>query len=136
MHHLISYKFLPFSYFSSKENAVQFIEEYRNGKAGGEGKNATNGSGDSWGGLGGESALRIIGGCGGLNLISPCSNSSINGLSINFEGPKDITKTVEYGSAGTGGGGGGWSFDVSKYPTPGTGGNGQDGYVYIYWTKG
>ena len=36
---------------------------------------------------------------------------------------------------GAGGGGGGWSFDSVNYPTPGTGAKGQNGYVYIYWTK-
>ncbi len=110
--------------------------EYHNGEAGFKGTNAADGSKNSWGGRGGESAIKIKGGCGGLySNSSVCTNPNTDGISIPFEAPVDVIQYVEYGSAGAGGGGGGWHSDISLYPNPGRGGNGQDGYVYIYWAK-
>ena len=110
--------------------------EYHNGRAGSKGTNATDGSKNSWGGRGGESAIKAKGGCGGLYTnLSVCTNPNVDGISIPFEAPVDVIQYVEYGSAGAGGGGGGWHSDMATYPNPGRGGNGQDGYVYIYWAK-
>ena len=109
--------------------------ELRNGKKGSDGQSATDGTINSWGGRGGESSTRVKGGCGGLytNALF-CSNANVNGLSVTFSKPEKIEETSEYGSAGAGGGGGGWSEDSAAFPNPGTGGEGQSGYVYIYWT--
>ena len=109
--------------------------ELRNGKKGSDGQSATDGTINSWGGRGGESSTRVKGGCGGLytNALF-CSNANVNGLSVTFSKPEKIEETSEYGSAGAGGGGGGWSEDSATFPNPGTGGEGQSGYVYIYWT--
>ena len=110
--------------------------EYRIGKKGSDGQNATDGSSNSWGGRGGESGIRVKGGCGGLytNVLF-CSNPDVNGISPTFSIPDNISQSAEYGSAGAGGGGGGWSSDSITFPNPGSGAKGQDGYVYIYWTK-
>ena len=63
-------------------------------------------------------------------------NNNVNGANVaQFEYPAGVFKAINYGSAGAGGGGGGWSFDSVNYPTPGAGAKGQNGYVYIYWTK-
>ena len=110
--------------------------EYRIGKKGSDGQNATDGSSNSWGGHGGESGIKVKGGCGGLytNVLF-CSNPDVNGISPTFSIPDNISQSAEYGSAGAGGGGGGWSSDSITFPNPGSGAKGQDGYVYIYWTK-
>ena len=42
---------------------------------------------------------------------------------------------IEKGKAGAGGAGGGFSFDTTKYPAPGGGSAGQDGFVFLYWKE-
>ena len=110
--------------------------EYRIGKKGSDGQNSTDGTSSSWGGRGGESGIKVKGGCGGLytNVLF-CSNPDVNGITPTFSAPDNISQSAEYGSAGAGGGGGGWSSDSITFPNPGAGAKGQDGYVYIYWTK-
>ena len=89
------------------------------------------------GGSGGKSGIGNEGGCGALfDNGSTCSPTTTGGLSSLFVAPGNLLSAAEYGSAGAGGGGGGWSHNSTAYPynNPGTGGDGQDGYVYIYWT--
>ena len=107
--------------------------EYHNGKAGSAGANVSNVA--NRGGRGGESGIKTQGGCGGM-FSDPaiCTNPNANGISIPFVAPDDVTQNVDYGSAGSGGGGGGWSYDGTR-GVAGWGAKGQDGYVYIYWSK-
>ncbi len=111
--------------------------EAKKGKKGSDGSLVIGTFSASAGGQGGESAIGIKGSCGGLfNNSSICVNNNVNGANVaQFEYPAGVFKAINYGSAGAGGGGGGWSFDSVNYPTPGTGAKGQNGYVYIYWTK-
>ena len=111
--------------------------EAKKGKKGSDGSLIIGTFSASAGGQGGESAIGIKGSCGGLfNDSSICVNNNVNGANVaQFEYPAGVFKAINYGSAGAGGGGGGWSFDSVNYPTPGTGAKGQNGYVYIYWTK-
>ena len=66
---------------------------------------------------------------------SICTNTNVNGTSVNFVSPNQIFDTAQYGSAGAGGSGGGWSEDTFNYPNSGGGSQGQSGYVYINWVK-
>ena len=111
--------------------------EAKKGKKGSDGSLVIGTFSASAGGQGGESGIGIKGSCGGLfNDSSICVNNNVNGANVaQFEYPAGVFKAINYGSAGAGGGGGGWSFDSVNYPTPGTGAKGQNGYVYIYWTK-
>ena len=111
--------------------------EVKKGKKGSDGSLVIGTFSISAGGQGGESGIGIKGSCGGLfNNSSICVNNNVNGANVaQFEYPAGVFKAINYGSAGAGGGGGGWSFDSVNYPTPGTGAKGQNGYVYIYWTK-
>ncbi len=111
--------------------------EAKKGKKGSDGSLVIGTFSASAGGQGGESAIGIKGSCGGLfNDSSICVNNNVNGANVaQFEYPAGVFKAINYGSAGAGGGGGGWSFDSVSYPTPGAGAKGQNGYVYIYWTK-
>ena len=107
-------------------------------KAGSKGLNGSGSILGSIGGNGGESGIESKGGCGGLfDNGSNCSATTTVGLSEIFISPSNIFDTAEYGSAGSGGGGGGWAYNTTAYPTgnPGKGGDGQNGYVYVYWTK-
>ena len=97
--------------------------------------NASNPYGGSYGGNGGDSGIKTKGGCGGLFINSAiCSNTNVNGQYIYFTAPI-LNNGVEYGSSGAGGGGGGWSEDITRNPTPGAAGPGQDGYVFLYWVE-
>ncbi len=97
--------------------------------------NASNPYGGSYGGNGGDSGIKTKGGCGGLFIDSAiCSNTNVNGQYIYFTAPM-LNNGVEYGSSGAGGGGGGWSEDITRNPTPGAAGPGQDGYVFLYWVE-
>ena len=111
--------------------------EVKKGKKGSDGTLVIGTFSVSAGGQGGESGIGIKGSCGGLfNNSSICVNNNVNGANVaQFEYPAGVFKAINYGSAGAGGGGGGWSFDSVSYPTPGAGAKGQNGYVYIYWTK-
>ena len=59
------------------------------------------------------------------------------GLSTLFISPSNTFDAATLGSAGAGGGGGGWAYNSTLYSVdnPGYGGDGQNGYVYIYWTE-
>ena len=112
--------------------------EYKNGLKGDDGNTYTTTTGFivSNGGNGGTSGLDTKGGCGGLFIDSSiCTNTNVNGTSVNFVSPNQIFDTAQYGSAGAGGGGGGWSEDTFNYPNSGGGSQGQSGYVYINWVK-
>ena len=112
--------------------------EYKNGLKGDDANTYTTDSGFivSNGGNGGTSGLDTKGGCGGLFIDSSiCTNTNVNGTSVNFVSPNQIFDTAQYGAAGAGGGGGGWSEDTLNYPNPGGGSQGQSGYVYINWVK-
>lgn len=106
----------------------------------------------SAGGRGGTSGTGEKGKCGGLyNETGVCasvnadSNNDIptpNQEDLNGQGSTSgdvapptkegvVSATPKYGKAGAGGGGGAWY--VGK--NPGRGGNGQGGYVCIYWDK-
>ena len=120
------------------------ISKNEAGKKGGDGTYDSNSpSLGSIGGTGGDSAIGTKGGCGGLlNNGVNCSSDKTNGLSTQFESPGALLNaatSTQYGSAGAGGGGGGWAYNTTTYPTDdpnyGKGGDGQDGYVYIYWTE-
>lgn len=92
--------------------------------------------GGSYGGTGGTSGLDIKGGCGGMFVDSAiCTNTTVNGTYVSFVSPGDVFEAAEYGSAGAGGGGGAWSDNVTFYPNPGSGAQGQNGYVYLYWVE-
>ena len=107
--------------------------EYHNGKAGTAGANVSDSA--TRGGYGGESGIKVKGGCGGMfSDPAVCTNPNANGISIPFVAPDNITQNVDYGTAGAGGGGGGWNYDGSR-GISGWGAKGQDGYVYIYWSK-
>ena len=98
--------------------------------------NAANPYGGSYGGTGGTSGLDVKGGCGGMFIDSTvCSNTTVNGTYVSFISPGDVFEASEYGSAGAGGGGGGWSENTTFYPNPGSGAQGQNGYVYLYWVE-
>ncbi len=129
------------------------------GFAGADGKDGGSGDSSNYkiqvrsaGGGGGNSGTGERGGCGGLynesgiclsvsadenNDIPEPSAESLNGKGFSsnsvsiptFENIKGDAPT--YGSAGAGGGGGAWYVDRD----PGSGGNGQAGYVCIYWEK-
>lgn len=118
--------------------------EYKNGQNGidggsyGEGDPSAFGTiyGGSYGGAGGESAIGSSGGCGGMYTDEGnCANQTVNGIYTQFAAPSGVYSNIEYGSAGAGGGAGGWSENVSVYPTPGSGAQGQGGYVFIYWRE-
>ena len=112
--------------------------EYKNGLKGDDGNTYTTTTGFvvSNGGNGGTSGLDTKGGCGGLFIDSSiCTNTNVNGTSVNFVSPNQIFDTAQYGSAGAGGSGGGWSEDTFNYPDSGGGSQGQSGYVYINWVK-
>ena len=112
--------------------------EYKNGLKGDDGNTYTTTTGFvvSNGGNGGTSGLDTKGGCGGLFIDSSiCTNTNVNGTSVNFVSPNQIFDTAQYGAAGAGGGGGGWSEDTFNYPNSGGGSQGQSGYVYINWVK-
>ena len=102
--------------------------EYKNGLKGDDGNTYTTTTGFvvSNGGNGGTSGLDTKGGCGGLFIDSSiCTNTNVNGTSVNFVSPNQIFDTAQYGSAGAGG----------NYPNSGGGSQGQSGYVYINWVK-
>ena len=105
--------------------------------AGSNGSAGTISNIGSIGGSGGKSGIESEGGCGALysNGVN-CSATTTYGLSTMFVSPSNIFDAAEFGSAGAGGGGGGYAYNTTIYPTdnPGYGGNGQNGYVYIYWT--
>ena len=105
--------------------------------AGSDGSSGTISNIGSIGGSGGKSGIESEGGCGALfsNGVN-CSATTTYGLSTMFVSPSNIFDAAEFGSAGAGGGGGGYAYNTTIYPTdnPGYGGNGQNGYVYIYWT--
>lgn len=110
--------------------------KYATGKAGGTGaQSGTSGEHGSQGGCGGDSGIGAQGGHGGNNYSRGHKNALVNGLTTVFEAPSILIAKILLGSAGAGGGGGGWSNAVGNYSTPGVGGDGQDGYVYIYWKK-
>ena len=105
--------------------------------AGTKGSDGSAGDIGAIGGNGGKSGVESEGGCGALfsNGVN-CSATTTYGLSTMFVSPSNIFDAAEFGSAGAGGGGGGYAYNTTIYPTnnPGYGGNGQNGYVYIYWT--
>ncbi len=124
------------------------------GKAGGSGDAANYKEGTrSAGGRGGTSGTGEKGKCGGLyNEAGVCSSVNIiddknnieepNQNSLNGQGfsggdinipTKDsiVEANPKFGKAGAGGGGGAWYIGKD----PGKGGNGQGGYVCIYWDK-
>lgn len=92
------------------------------------------------GGRGGNSAGGTMGGCGGLvpnrMLCSSVSRSFPDGQVGAFLAPTNPL-AFDYGSAGAGGGGGGWTREPENYGglSTGVGAQGQDGYIYIWWTK-
>ena len=106
--------------------------------AGSDGSSGTISNIGSIGGSGGKSGIESEGGCGALysNGVN-CSATTTYGLSTMFVSPSNIFDAAEFGSAGAGGGGGGYAYNTTIYPTdnPGYGGNGQNGYVYLYWTE-
>ena len=106
--------------------------------AGSDGSSGTISNIGSIGGSGGKSGIESEGGCGALfsNGVN-CSATTTYGLSTMFVSPSNIFDAAEFGSAGAGGGGGGYAYNTTVYPdnNPGYGGNGQNGYVYLYWTE-
>lgn len=105
-------------------------------KNGYRGEDGTSVSLGSAGGCGGKSGIESAGGCGGLydNGLN-CSATTTFGSSAIFVQPENIFNK-QYGSAAAGGGGGGWAYNYSLYPNnPSGGADGQNGYVYVYWSK-
>ncbi len=106
--------------------------------AGSNGSAGTISNIGSIGGSGGKSGIESEGGCGALfsNGVN-CSATTTYGLSTMFVSPSNIFSAAEFGSAGAGGGGGEYAYNTTIYPdnNPGYGGNGQNGYVYLYWTE-
>ncbi len=106
--------------------------------AGTKGSDGSAGDIGAIGGNGGKSGVQSEGGCGALfDNGGSCSATSAYGLSPLFVSPSNIFDAADYGKAGAGGGGGGYAYNTTMYPTnnPGYGGNGQNGYVYLYWTE-
>ena len=106
--------------------------------AGENGQAGTSSALGSLGGCGGKSGTGGKGGCGALFTNGDnCTTLSTYGQSSPFLAPSSSLSAANYGSAGAGGGGGGYSFNTTTYPdnNPGYGGDGQGGYVYIYWTE-
>ena len=118
--------------------------KYKNGSKGEDGgsftkddthSNSTN-YGGSYGGVGGVSGIDTKGSCSGLFIDSSiCSNTTVNGITNTFVAPIINNTAIDYGQAGAGGGGGGWSENTILYPNPGSGSQGQGGYVFIYWRE-
>ncbi len=105
--------------------------------AGTKGSDGSAGDIGAIGGNGGKSGVESEGGCGALfDNGGSCSATGAYGLSPLFVSPSNVFDAADYGKAGAGGGGGGYAYNTTMYPTnnPGYGGNGQNGYVYIYWT--
>ena len=118
--------------------------EYKNGENGKNGGTFTQDDihanslpyGGSFGGIGGASGLDTQGGCGGLFIDSSiCTNNTVNGTNTTFTTPTISNGNIDYAQAGAGGGGGGWSENTSLYPSPGSGAQGQGGYVLLMWEK-
>ena len=118
--------------------------EYKNGNKGENGETYTKDDthanslpyGGSYGGLGGMSGIDTKGGCGGLFIDSSiCTNNTVNGTNTTFTTPTISNGNIDYAQAGAGGGGGGWSENTSLYPSPGSGAQGQGGYVLLLWEK-
>ena len=118
--------------------------EYKNGENGENGETYTKDDthanslpyGGSYGGLGGMSGIDTKGGCGGLFIDSSiCTNNTVNGTNTTFTTPTISNGNIDYAQAGAGGGGGGWSENASLYPSPGSGAQGQGGYVLLIWQK-
>ena len=106
--------------------------------AGTKGSDGSAGDIGAIGGNGGKSGVQSEGGCGALfDNGGSCSATGAFGLSPVFVSPSNIFDAADYGKAGAGGGGGGYAYNTTMYPTnnPGYGGNGQNGYVYLYWTE-
>ena len=106
--------------------------------AGAKGSDGSAGDIGAIGGNGGKSGVQSEGGCGALfDNGGSCSATGAFGLSPVFVSPSNIFDAADYGKAGAGGGGGGYAYNTTMYPTnnPGYGGNGQNGYVYLYWTE-
>ena len=106
--------------------------------AGAKGSDGSAGDIGAIGGNGGKSGVQSEGGCGALfDNGGSCSATGAFGLSPVFVSPSNIFDAADYGKAGAGGGGGGYAYNTTMYPTnnPGYGGNGQHGYVYLYWTE-
>ncbi len=106
--------------------------------AGTKGSDGSAGDIGAIGGNGGKSGVESEGGCGALfDNGGNCSATGAYGLSPLFVSPSNIFDAADYGKAGAGGGGGGYAYNTTMYPTnnPGYGGNGQNGYVYLYWTE-
>ena len=106
--------------------------------AGAKGSDGSAGDIGAIGGNGGKSGVQSEGGCGALfDNGGSCSATGAYGLSPMFISPSNIFDAADYGKAGAGGGGGGYAYNTTMYPTnnPGYGGNGQNGYVYLYWTE-
>ena len=106
--------------------------------AGESGQAGTSSALGSVGGCGGKSGTGGKGGCGALFTNGDnCTTLSTYGQRSPFLAPSSSLSAANYGSAGAGGGGGGYSFNTTTYPdnNPGYGGDGQGGYVYIYWTE-
>ena len=120
----------------SDKSKLTYKHGYNGANAGEITINAANPYGGSYGGTGGTSGLDVKGGCGGMFIDSTvCSNTTVNGTYVAFISPGDVFEASEYGSAGAGGGGGGWSENTTFYPNPGSGAQGQNGYVYLYWVE-
>ena len=60
-----------------------------------------------------------------------CTSDTPDGQSADFIMPNPNPRRLSFGQAGAGGGGGGYTMFVG----PGSGGNGQNGYVMINWRK-
>ena len=106
--------------------------------AGTKGSDGSAGDIGAIGGNGGKSGVESEGGCGALfDNGGSCSATNAYGLSPLFVSPSNVFDAADYGKAGAGGGGGGYAYNTTMYPTnnPGYGGNGQNGYVYLYWTE-
>ena len=106
--------------------------------AGESGQAGTSSALGSVGGCGGKSGTGGKGGCGALFTNGDnCTTLSTYGQSSPFLAPSSSLSAANYGSAGAGGGGGGYAYNTTSYPdnNPGYGGDGQGGYVYIYWTE-
>ena len=118
--------------------------EYKNGENGENGETYTKDDthanslpyGGSYGGLGGMSGIDTKGGCGGLFIDSSiCTNNTVNGTNTTFTTPTISNGNIDYAQAGAGGGGGGWSENATNFPNPGSGAQGQGGYVLLIWQK-
>ena len=118
--------------------------EYKNGENGENGGTFTQDDihanslpyGGSYGGLGGMSGIDTKGGCGGLFIDSSiCTNNTVNGTNTTFTTPTISNGNIDYAQAGAGGGGGGWSENATNFPNPGSGAQGQGGYVLLIWQK-